>query len=107
VAAKEGAPALVEGSQVLTVEPDGPVVGAVDAADEIEHRALAAAALAHDGDELTAGEGCVGLAQHNSDAAAFLVALGEVLKADKGWFVYPLLALFGSDASGGKLLCNQ
>ena len=60
-AAKEGALAVVQRRQLLPAQPQPAAVGPVDAAEQVEQGALAAAAAAQDGDELALGELGVGV----------------------------------------------
>lgn len=57
---------LIEGSELLTVDPDGSAVGLVDPVDEVEERALAAAALAHDSHGFPLSECDTDVAQHGT-----------------------------------------
>ena len=69
--------------ELLPAHPDPPRVGRVDAADQIEQRALAAAAAAEQRDELTLGEVGGGILKHNAAAVALQIGLGKVRKADE------------------------
>ncbi len=84
VAAEEGAVALVQGGDACAQDGDVPLAGPVDAADEVEQRALAAAAVAQQDDELAAVELVIHLVQHHPLPAAFLKRLAQSFQADDG-----------------------
>ena len=54
LAAEEGAAVLVQGGELDAIQVDGAAIRLVDAADQVEQGALAAAALADDGGDLAA-----------------------------------------------------
>ena len=82
VAAEEGPPGGGEAAQARPGHPDLARGGDVDAGDEVEQRALAAAAAAADRDELALGELHGGLAQHVAGLLALAVVLADAVEAD-------------------------
>lgn len=76
---------FVEGVEALAVEDEFAGVGQVERADEVEQRALAAAARPDDGDGLAARDFEREAAQHGQVAARRAgVALGDVREAEQG-----------------------
>jgi hypothetical protein len=81
--AKERALVFAERGQVLAVQPDGAAVRLVNAADEVEQRALAAAAFAQDGNELALRKRDTQIAQHAACMRPFLVTFRQAFQPDK------------------------
>src|SRR5262249_5043306 len=75
--------ALREPRQRLPVDPDLALGRGVDAADQVQQRALARAALADQDDELAACEPGADLVEHDALAAALFETLADAVEADQ------------------------
>ena len=82
-APKESAIAFGQGGQVLTIHPNLPAVRRVDAADQVEQGAFAAAALAQNGGDLAGLEFGMGILQDNAAHIAFVIGFGQVMETEK------------------------
>ena len=83
-AAKESPLAFGQGGEVAPVHPDLPAVGRVDAADQIEQGAFAAAALADDGGHFAGLEFGMRILQDDALHIALVVGFGQVVETKKG-----------------------
>src|SRR5207249_8665252 len=82
-AAKERPPAVAECGDAAIPHPDGTAIGQIEPRQQVQQRALAAAAAADHRDDLALGKAGAHARKDDAFAVAFLEGLGNLLKPDE------------------------
>ena len=82
-ASKKSAIPFRQAGQILSVDPDVTAVRSVNAADQVEQGAFAAAAPAQDGGDLARLEFRMGVLQDKPAQITFVVGFGQVMESEK------------------------
>ena len=75
---------VCHGADVRIADPDGPGIGAIEAAQQVQQRALAHTGRADHRHHLAALDGQIEIAQHVQPLRADLIALVDVAGGEKG-----------------------